>query len=118
MLCRGRAYAYQGLDLWDTKGENYDRNSGNEDIPEILKSEKERFKYLLDREGSNAGFTDYQAEGDGVPKERETAVGHISSLAVCSITTYLDTYFDILLRVHWSTWHKISPDQHYRQGIQ
>jgi beta-1,4-mannosyl-glycoprotein beta-1,4-N-acetylglucosaminyltransferase len=55
----------KGLDLWDRKGENYDRIPGNEDIPEILKNEKERFKYLLDREGSNAGFTDYQAEGDG-----------------------------------------------------
>jgi beta-1,4-mannosyl-glycoprotein beta-1,4-N-acetylglucosaminyltransferase len=55
----------KGLDLWDREGETYERISGNEDIPEILKSESERFKYLLDREGSNAGFTDYSPEGDG-----------------------------------------------------
>jgi beta-1,4-mannosyl-glycoprotein beta-1,4-N-acetylglucosaminyltransferase len=55
----------KGLDLWDREGENYKKISGNKDIPEILKSRKERFKYLLDRGGSNAGFTDYQPEGDG-----------------------------------------------------
>jgi beta-1,4-mannosyl-glycoprotein beta-1,4-N-acetylglucosaminyltransferase len=48
----------QGLDLWDREGEIYDRIEGNEDIPGFLKSDKERFKYLLDRDGPNAGFKD------------------------------------------------------------
>jgi beta-1,4-mannosyl-glycoprotein beta-1,4-N-acetylglucosaminyltransferase len=55
----------KGLDLWDREGQTYEKISENEDIPEILKSESERFKYLLDREGSNAGFRDYSPEGDG-----------------------------------------------------
>ena len=48
----------QGLDLWDREGEIYDRIEGNEDVPEFLKSDRERFKYLLDRDGPNAGFKD------------------------------------------------------------
>ena len=49
----------KGLDLWDREGEEYERVVENEDVPEFLKSERERFKYLLDREGLDAGFTDY-----------------------------------------------------------
>jgi hypothetical protein len=41
------------------------------------------------------GLRIIRLRGTVLPKEHETAVGHISWLAVCSITTYLDTYFDI-----------------------
>jgi beta-1,4-mannosyl-glycoprotein beta-1,4-N-acetylglucosaminyltransferase len=54
----------KGLDLWDREGEDYNRIEGNEDIPDILKSDREKWKYLLDRDGSNAGFTDYGPEED------------------------------------------------------
>jgi beta-1,4-mannosyl-glycoprotein beta-1,4-N-acetylglucosaminyltransferase len=51
----------KGLDLWDREGEIYERRDNNGDIPEFLKGETERkrFGYLLNRDGSNAGFTDY-----------------------------------------------------------
>lgn len=57
----------KGLDLWDRKGEVYDRRDENADIPEILKGEeRERFGYLLNRDGSNAAFVDYgPGEDDG-----------------------------------------------------
>lgn len=48
----------QGLDLWDREGEIYDRVEENEDIPGFLKTDRERFNYLLDRDGPNAGFKD------------------------------------------------------------
>ncbi|TVY62307.1 Beta-1,4-mannosyl-glycoprotein 4-beta-N-acetylglucosaminyltransferase [Lachnellula suecica] len=47
-----------GLDLWDREGQVYDRIDDNKDVPEYLKSDSERFKYLLDRDGPNAGFRD------------------------------------------------------------
>lgn len=52
-----------GLDLWDREGETYRKIPDNKDIPEILKREKERFKYLLDRQGEDGGFTDYHPDG-------------------------------------------------------
>ena len=57
-----------GLDLWDREGQIYEKIPDNEDIPGILKSEKEKFKYLLDREGPNAGFTDYHPDGQDAAK--------------------------------------------------
>ena len=50
----------KGKDLWDREGEVYQRIDGNTDIPELLtwQKERERFGYLLDRDGPNAGFTD------------------------------------------------------------
>ncbi|KAF4628289.1 hypothetical protein G7Y89_g9865 [Cudoniella acicularis] len=50
-----------GLDLWDREGEVYDRVEENQDIPGWLKDgdNKERFSYLLNRDGPNAGFSDY-----------------------------------------------------------
>ncbi|KAK6346618.1 hypothetical protein TWF696_006738 [Orbilia brochopaga] len=47
-----------GLDLWDRKGQVYEKIPRNQDIPEILKSKPEKFRYLLDREGPDAGFSD------------------------------------------------------------
>jgi beta-1,4-mannosyl-glycoprotein beta-1,4-N-acetylglucosaminyltransferase len=52
----------KGLDLWDREGELYEKIEGNDDIPEFLKGERERFKYLLDRQSPNAGFMDYGPE--------------------------------------------------------
>ncbi|TVY89452.1 Beta-1,4-mannosyl-glycoprotein 4-beta-N-acetylglucosaminyltransferase [Lachnellula willkommii] len=48
----------QGLDLWDREGEIYDRIEGNEDVPDFLKTDREKFHYLLDRDGPSAGFKD------------------------------------------------------------
>jgi beta-1,4-mannosyl-glycoprotein beta-1,4-N-acetylglucosaminyltransferase len=48
----------KGKDLWDREGEVYERVERNWDIPDLLTREKERFGYLLDRDGPNAGFTD------------------------------------------------------------
>ena len=55
----------EGKDLWDREGEIYDKIKNNEDIPEFLKGEgvQRRFRYLLDREGVTAGFTDYKVPG-------------------------------------------------------
>ncbi|KAL2123193.1 hypothetical protein VTJ04DRAFT_3648 [Mycothermus thermophilus] len=49
-----------GKDLWDRKGEFYDRIENNEDVPEFLKHNRDRFGYMLDRDGPGAGFLDYQ----------------------------------------------------------
>ncbi|RDL38313.1 Glycosyl transferase family 17 protein [Venustampulla echinocandica] len=48
-----------GLDLWDREGEVYDKIEANEDIPPFLQKSGDRFSYLLDRDGPNAGFLDY-----------------------------------------------------------
>lgn len=50
----------RGKDLWMRWGENYDRVENNEDIPDYLKSNKEKFEYMLDRDAENAGFVDYR----------------------------------------------------------
>jgi beta-1,4-mannosyl-glycoprotein beta-1,4-N-acetylglucosaminyltransferase len=54
----------KGLDLWDRRGEFYEKVQENMDIPEILKGEegKKTFGYMLDREGPGAGFVDYMDE--------------------------------------------------------
>lgn len=49
----------KGSDLWDRKGEKYDFIRGNEDVPGFLKQDRERWSYLLSRDGGNAGFKDY-----------------------------------------------------------
>lgn len=48
-----------GKDVWDREGEIYDRVENNTDVPRYLLDYPEKFGYLLDRDGSNAGFTDY-----------------------------------------------------------
>ncbi|KAK4659395.1 hypothetical protein QC762_109810 [Podospora pseudocomata] len=48
-----------GKDLWDRVGEEYERVEGNEDLPGLLRREKERFGYMLDRDGEGAGFRDW-----------------------------------------------------------
>ena len=49
-----------GRDLWDREGEVYDRVEGNGDVPGYLLENPERFGYMLDRDGANAGFADYE----------------------------------------------------------
>jgi beta-1,4-mannosyl-glycoprotein beta-1,4-N-acetylglucosaminyltransferase len=49
----------KGLDLFDRPGEEYERVDNNQDIPEYLRMNRERFSYLLDRDAWNAGFLDY-----------------------------------------------------------
>lgn len=51
-----------GKDLWDREGELYDRVENNTDVPPFLLANRERFRYLLDRDGPTAGFTDYNEE--------------------------------------------------------
>ncbi|RDW84453.1 glycosyltransferase family 17 protein [Coleophoma cylindrospora] len=54
----------KGLDLWDRKGEIYDRVEKNEDVPSLLKENTARFAYLLDRDSPTAGFQDVGPEKD------------------------------------------------------
>lgn len=52
-----------GLDLFARPGETYDRVDNNRDIPEYVLDAHERdgrFKYMLDRDGEDAGFEDYR----------------------------------------------------------
>jgi beta-1,4-mannosyl-glycoprotein beta-1,4-N-acetylglucosaminyltransferase len=51
-----------GLDLFGRAGELYDKVEGNEDIPPYVSEQylsRNRFKYLLDRDGEDAGFEDF-----------------------------------------------------------
>jgi len=59
-------YIRKGKDLWDRWGQWYDRVDKNEDVPAYLKKEGmgERFGYMLDRDGPNAGFVDYKPDED------------------------------------------------------
>jgi len=52
-----------GLDLFGRAGELYDKVEGNEDVPPYLSEQyrsKGRFRYLLDRDGEDAGFEDFE----------------------------------------------------------
>ncbi|KAH8675446.1 glycosyltransferase family 17 protein [Xylariales sp. PMI_506] len=49
----------EGQDIWNRPGEVFRRINNNQDIPQILLNEKEKFSYLLDRDGISAGFQDY-----------------------------------------------------------
>ncbi|EPE04734.1 glycosyl transferase family 17 protein [Ophiostoma piceae UAMH 11346] len=51
-----------GLDLWDRESEVYDRIDGNKDLPQYLLTQPERFRYLLNRDGNSAGFSDYPSQ--------------------------------------------------------
>ncbi|OJD18036.1 hypothetical protein AJ78_01928 [Emergomyces pasteurianus Ep9510] len=49
-----------GKDLFDRPSQIYERVDANEDVPAYLKgeAEKKKFRYLLDRDGEDAGFVD------------------------------------------------------------
>jgi len=55
-------YVRKGKDLWDRWGQWYVRVEGNEDVPGYLKANRQRFGYMLDRDGEGAGFVDYVPE--------------------------------------------------------
>ncbi|KAK0386158.1 hypothetical protein NLU13_5995 [Sarocladium strictum] len=58
----------EGRDLWARPGETFTRIEGNLDIPPILKdgddADKERLRYMLDRDGLSAGFSDYPPQDE------------------------------------------------------
>ncbi|KAM7208080.1 Glycosyl transferase [Naviculisporaceae sp. PSN 640] len=51
----------KGRDLWDREGQVFDRVENNTDVPGFLLHEENRgrFRYVLDRDGPEAGFLDY-----------------------------------------------------------
>ncbi|KAH6890576.1 glycosyltransferase family 17-domain-containing protein [Thelonectria olida] len=49
----------QGVDLWGRKSEKFDRIENNLDVPTCLLENPDRFRYMLNRDGATAGFTDY-----------------------------------------------------------
>lgn len=49
----------KGVDLWGRKVDVFDRIDNNRDVPRCLLEDKERFRYMLNRDGETAGFTDY-----------------------------------------------------------
>ncbi|KAK1755295.1 glycosyltransferase [Echria macrotheca] len=48
-----------GVDLWDRPGETFTRIDDNQDVPGFLLDNRERFGYMLSRDGPAAGFSDY-----------------------------------------------------------
>lgn len=55
----------QGRDLWDRKGEIYEKIEKNEDVPEVVKRESSRWGWLMDRSGDNGGFEDFDPIKEG-----------------------------------------------------
>ncbi len=51
-----------GRDIWDRPGQVYDRVEGNGDVPGFVLGNRGRFGYMLDRDGRDAGFVDYEEE--------------------------------------------------------
>ncbi|KAF4979883.1 hypothetical protein FZEAL_3994 [Fusarium zealandicum] len=49
----------QGVDLWGRKIDKFRRIEDNLDLPRCVLEDKERFRYMLNRDGETAGFTDY-----------------------------------------------------------
>lgn len=57
----------KGEDLFGREGEVYDRVEGNRDLPPYLLSqfeEKGRFGYMIDRDGEDAAFEDFETVGE------------------------------------------------------
>lgn len=48
-----------GIDLWDRETEVYNRIDNNTDVPSFLLAQPDRYRYLMNRDGDSAGFTDY-----------------------------------------------------------
>ncbi|KAF7196654.1 Beta-1,4-mannosyl-glycoprotein 4-beta-N-acetylglucosaminyltransferase [Pseudocercospora fuligena] len=54
----------KGLDLFGRAGERYARVENNQDVPKYILDHGAKFKYLLNRDGEDAGFTDWTPPGD------------------------------------------------------
>ncbi|EEH03560.1 glycosyl transferase [Histoplasma capsulatum G186AR] len=55
-----------GKDLFDRPSQVYQRVQSNLDVPAFLKgeAEKKRFRYMLDRDGKDGGFVDFDSSGN------------------------------------------------------
>ncbi|AEO66100.1 66d84d78-9c4a-4a52-9422-a09650870ab2 [Thermothielavioides terrestris] len=49
-----------GKDVWDRESEQFDRVEDNQDLPSFLLENRERFGYMLNRDGPTAGFKDIE----------------------------------------------------------
>ena len=49
----------KGLDLFGREQELYDRVEGNLDVPKYILEHEQRFGYMLNRDGKDAAFEDY-----------------------------------------------------------
>lgn len=49
----------EGRDLWDREQDTFTRVEHNKDLPPMVLKEPHRFRYMVDRDGPSAGFTDY-----------------------------------------------------------
>ncbi|KAK1238962.1 hypothetical protein MKX08_006023 [Trichoderma sp. CBMAI-0020] len=49
----------EGRDVWGRKIDTFERVERNLDVPAVLLRERSKYKYMLDRSGRSAGFTDY-----------------------------------------------------------
>lgn len=49
-----------GKDVWDRQQDKFEKIVSNQDVPEILRKESDRFAYMMNRDSDNAGFTDYK----------------------------------------------------------
>lgn len=49
----------EGKDLWLRPKETFQKIENNEDVPKYILKEKDRFRYMLNRDGETAGFVDY-----------------------------------------------------------
>ncbi|CAK7264772.1 hypothetical protein SEPCBS57363_001250 [Sporothrix epigloea] len=56
---RAAHHVRNGIDLFDRSSEVYDRIINNADIPSLLLKQPDRFRYLINRDGESAGFSDY-----------------------------------------------------------
>ncbi|KAJ2972506.1 hypothetical protein NQ176_g7115 [Zarea fungicola] len=47
-----------GKDMWERPGEHYERLAENTDVPPYVRDHPDKFGYMLNRDGENAGFFD------------------------------------------------------------
>ncbi|KAK0731124.1 glycosyltransferase family 17 protein [Lasiosphaeris hirsuta] len=49
-----------GQDIWERESETCDRIENNTDIPRFLLNNQDKYRYVLDRDGKSAGFSDFE----------------------------------------------------------
>lgn len=62
--------AHNGLDLFNRSDVLFDKIVDNPDVPEYLKFNREKFKYMLDRDPEHANFIDYR-ESDSIYEKKK-----------------------------------------------